>query len=312
MFYTKINFLAQNSMKDSAASQIYAKAFAKIENMLYLVDKDGFLIDCNANLLRFLGCSSIDTDSITSIYELMHKQGLWTSEQIQNFQQHDIRAIMSGKSEIAQHAMINNKGAILYFEILRTPLSDDSGNALGLAVTFRDITKLKQLTEQVRNLKSQVRYSHRSATNTFVVGNPSRIDKLKILLIEDNVIAQKAEKTILMSCKCLTDVVATPSQADELFKPGKYDLVLMDLTLEKGDGYNLTATLRKREQGSSYRVPIIALTGHDPMIVGFNCEDAEMDGILRKPLTLEQANQLIQRYIRHVDVHVKGLREFKQ
>ncbi|WP_043874600.1 response regulator [Legionella massiliensis] len=299
-------------MKDSVASQIYAKAFAKMDNMLYLIDKDGFLIDCNANLLRFLGCSPADLHSVASIYELMHTQGLWTTEQIQNFQQHDVQAIMSGKSEMEQHAIINNNGAILYFEIVRTPLSDGAGNSLGLAVTFRDITKLKQLSEQVRNLKSQVRYSHRSATNRFVVENPAQVDKLKILLIEDNVIAQKAEKTILMSCKCLTDVVATPSQADELFKPGKYDLVLMDLTLEEGDGYNLTANLRKREQGSSYRVPIIALTGHDPMVVGFNCEDAEMDGILRKPLTLEQANQLIQRYVRHVDVHVKGLREFKQ
>jgi PAS domain S-box-containing protein len=299
-------------MKNTAASQLYIKAFTKMENMVYLIDKDGFLIDCNANLLRFLGYRHIEDNSIGSIYEMMRRQGLWTSEQIQNFQNHDIAIIMSGKNDIDHQAIINHHGTILYFEILRTALSDESGNALGLTVTFREITKQKQLTEQVKNLKSQLRYQHKAVTHHFASENEQHINKLKILLIEDNIIAQKVEKTILMNCKCLTDVVATAKQADELFRPAKYDLILMDLILEQGDGYNLTATLRKKEQGTNYRVPIIALTGHDPMDVGFNCEDAEMDGILRKPLTLEQANQLIQRYVHHLNINVKGLMEFKQ
>lgn len=299
-------------MENSPTSQIYTRAFTKMDNMVYLIDKDGFLIDCNANLLRFLGYRYIEDNSIGSIYEMMRQQGLWTSEQIHSFQQQDIAAIISGENEVEQQAIINTQGTILYFEISRIPLADKSGNALGLAVTIRDISKLKQLTDQVKNLKSQVNYNHKTVTNNLSSETTGQINKLKILLIEDNLIAQKAEKTILMNCKCLTDVVATASQACEIFKPAKYDLILMDLTLEEGDGYNLTATLRKQEQGTHCRVPIIALTGHDPMDVGFNCEDAEMDGILRKPLTIQQANQLIQRYIRHIDIKVTGLMEFKQ
>ncbi|WP_058450854.1 MULTISPECIES: response regulator [Legionella] len=299
-------------MRDSIALQIYASAFSKMSELLYLLDKDGFLIDCSHNLLRFLGFDRIENNSIGAIYEMMRKEGLWTSQQIQNFQQHDIDVMLDGKSSTEEQAIINNSGSILYFEISRTPLADKSGNALGLLVVLRDLTKQKQLNTQLRSAKSQLRYSHKLNVSSSHAAINKQINALKILLIEDNVIAQKAEKTVLMSCRCMTDVVATPRQADEIFKPGKYDLVLMDLTLEEGDGYQLTATLRKREQGSNYRVPIIALTGHDPTVVGFNCEDAEMDGILRKPLTVEQANQLIQRYIRHVDVNVKGLREFKQ
>ncbi|KTC87535.1 MULTISPECIES: response regulator [Legionella] len=297
-------------MNDLMTSQIYASAFSKTGDFLYILDTNGFLIDCNHNLLRFLGFSHIEDKTIGAIYEMMHKQGLWTSEQIEKFQQQDIDVMMSGRSRVEEQAMINNHGSILYFEISRLPLADKSGNALGLLVVLRDLTKQKQLNTQLRNIKSQLRYS-----NPLAVSSPEKgtqINALKILLIEDNLVAQKAEKTVLMSCKCLTDVVATPRQADELFKPGKYDLVLMDLTLEEGDGYQLTASLRKREQGSNFRVPIIALTGHDPTVVGFNCEDAEMDGILRKPLTIEQAKQLIQRFIRHINVDVKGLKEFKQ
>ncbi|WP_274519573.1 hypothetical protein [Legionella gratiana] len=40
-------------MENSAALQIYARAFTKMDNMVYLIDKDGFLIDCNAHLVRF-------------------------------------------------------------------------------------------------------------------------------------------------------------------------------------------------------------------------------------------------------------------
>jgi PAS domain S-box-containing protein len=300
-------------MNDLMTSEIYASAFSKTGDFHYLLDKNGFLIDCNHKLLRFLGFSHIEDKSIGAIYEMMRKQGLWTSEQIQKFQQQDIDVMLSGRARVEEQAMINNNGSVLYFEISRLPLADKSGNALGLLVSLRDMTKQKQLNTQLRNIKSQLRYSNPLAVSSPVDSDIApQINALKILLIEDNLVAQKAEKTVLMSCKCLTDVVATPSQADELFKPGKYDLVLMDLTLEEGDGYQLTASLRKREQGSNYRVPIIALTGHDPTVVRFNCEDAEMDGILRKPLTIEQAKQLIQRFIRHVDVDVKGLREFKQ
>jgi PAS domain S-box-containing protein len=295
-------------MENSPILELYRSAFTKLDDPIYLLDKEGFLIDCNPKLLRFLGFESIKDNSIGAIYEMMRNQGLWTTEQIQTFQRNDIDAILSGEKNIEQQALINSNGSILYFEIARLPLSDSAGNALGLVVILRDQTKEKQLHEQLKNLKSRLRYSNNLSSERHSEAHES---KLKILLIEDNPIAQKAEKMILMSCRCLTDVVATPTQAHEVFKPGKYDLVLMDLTLEEGDGYHLTATLRKREQGSNYRVPIIALTGHDPTVVGFNCEDAEMDGIMRKPLTVEQANQLIQRYIRHVDVSVKGLKEFK-
>lgn len=43
-----------------------------------------------------------------------------------------------------------------------------------------------------------------------------------------------------------------------------------------------------------------------------DCDDAEMDGILCKPLTPEQAKQLIQRYVDHANVMVKGLKEVNQ
>jgi PAS domain S-box-containing protein len=298
-------------MDISAFYQIYASAFSQTDDLIYLLDKDGFLIDCNDKLLHFLGFDKIEGNSPGLIYDMMSKQGLWTSEQLQSFMQHDIDALISAKKKIDQQAIINNKGSILYFELSRTPLSDPAGNILGLIVILRNVTKEKQLTSQLKNIKAQSRNNSLNGDSLFSEKTRPK-ETTKILLIEDNLIAQKVEKSILMACRCFIDVVATPKQACELFKPGKYDLIFMDLTLDDGNGYNLTAVLRKSEQGSKFRVPIIALTGHDPAEVGLNCEDSEMDGIIQKPLTIDQAKQLIRRYVDNSDVEIKGFRPFNQ
>ncbi len=263
-------------MKNVALSHVYANAFSKTNNLVYLLDKDGFLMDCNDNLLKFLGFNSNPTHSQDSIYDLMRKQGLWTLEQLKQFKQKDIGVLISGNKTIDQQALISSNGSIHYFEFSRTPFTDSSGLVLGLLVTIRDLTKQKKLEDQLKNLKTQAKYNNLSEGMT--TDNPRPFDKIRILLVEDNVLSQKAEKKILMACNCVVDVVATSKHADELYNPGKYQMVLMDLTLEEGDGYHLTIALRKKEQASSFRAPIIALTGHDPTEVKFNCEDSKWTG----------------------------------
>ncbi len=87
--------------------------------------------------------------------------------------------------------------------------------------------------------------------------------------------------------------------------------LLLGLGSGNGNGYQATSLFREMEKGTSFRVPIIALTGADPNSVDFECDDSEMDGIILKPLTFEQAKKLIQRYVFQKDVKVPGLKEFK-
>lgn len=292
------------------ALQIYMSAFTKMDSFIYLLDQEGGLKACNQNLLRFLGFDRIGEHTI---YSMLYQQGLWISSQIEKMQQHDINTLISGKKMVEDLTIINNKGTILGFEVSRIPLMDVSGNALGLMVSLRDITSEKRVAEQLKDLKNQLRHTNKMLGNADTVNDESlhKANPIKVLLIEDNLLTQKIEKNILLTCRCITDAVATPRQANEIFKPGKYDLVLMDIGLEEGNGYQITAALRKKEVGSCYRVPIIALTGYALAEIEYDCDDAEMDGIMSKPLTAIQTKQLIQRYIRHVDIEVTGLREIK-
>lgn len=130
-------------------------------------------------------------------------------------------------------------------------------------------------------------------------------------MVEDNSIAQKAAQALLMQLDCHVDVAESGDKAALLFEPGKYDLVFMDIGLEDTSGYVVSKKIRQLEQSTEYHVPIIALTGYQADIVKYDCEDYSMEGALTKPLTTEQAKQIIQHYIYHIDIPIHGLKSIK-
>lgn len=290
----------------------YRMIFEKMDVASYLLDVEGHLVACNCKLWRLFG---IDSQHENSIYTIFHQQGLWTSQQIQQIQHEDAAALISGQNNTTIRQAIHASGRILYFEFIRTPLFDESGIGFGLMVGIRDVTQQKQMEEKLRSLEERLKYCNTllhmpegSATAALYS------DKIpKILIVEDNLITQKEEDKLLKFCHCYTDIVATLKQVKEIFKPGKYDLALVDLGLGSGNGngYQVTGLLREMEKGGQFRVPIIALTGADLSTVASECDDSEMDGMLAKPLTHVQAKQLLQRYVQHEDVEVTGLRVFK-
>ena len=291
---------------------IYKLAFEKMDAPSYLLDANGQLSDCNRLLLDFLGVAAQNENSI---YNMFHRHGLWTRQQIQNFQQDDMGAIVSGIKSKKEQSVIHESGDVLYFEFVRIPLFDESGNAFGLMVTIYNVTKqklmgtkLKEKEERLNYVNKLIDHSDKSVAKDI---NVTRV--MKVLIVEDNLITQKVEKKLLLSLHCLTDVVETVAQVSEIFKPGKYDLALVDLGLGSGNGngYQATCILREMEHGSSFRVPIIALTGAELNSVEYECDDSEMDGIISKPLTYEQAKQLIRRYVLHANVTVPGLKAFR-
>jgi PAS domain-containing protein len=49
------------NMKNLSLPQFYASAFSQMNDLVYLLDKDGFLVDCNHNFLHFLGLDNSKT-----------------------------------------------------------------------------------------------------------------------------------------------------------------------------------------------------------------------------------------------------------
>lgn len=82
-----------------------------------------------------------------------------------------------------------------------------------------------------------------------------------------------------------------------LFKPGKYDLIFMDISLLDTSGYVVSKMFRKMEKNTPHHVPIIAVTTHQADVVKKDCEDYSMEDVITKPLTSEQAMSFIKRYV---------------
>lgn len=308
-----------NTRKKSVTTRIslpvYAHAFAQMPDYLYLLDNNCVLLDCNDNFLNLLGLDTINKETVDSVYTMMAQLGLWTEHQTQIFKQNDINTILSGtvKTDELELPVFDKNGHIIYFKASRIPLIDDSGAVLGLLVIIQDITHQKYQSGQLETIRREL-HTHNAQERQPTKAELTFFEQKyspKILLIEDNTIAQQAAKSVLMSCNCVVDAVINEAQFDEVFKPGNYDLVFMDIGLENTSGYAFAKQLRKKEQGSGHKVPIIALTGFDPELVSLDCGYYDMEGAIGKPLKASQVRQILQHYIHHIDIDVIGLEQVK-
>lgn len=92
--------------------------------------------------------------------------------------------------------------------------------------------------------------------------------KLKVLLVEDDLICQQAEKEILAKHHCEVETAKTAREALELINhlhvdvlAKQYDFIFMDIGLPDINGDYVTEMIRKTEEWVK-PIPIIAVTGH--------------------------------------------------
>ena len=111
----------------------------------------------------------------------------------------------------------------------------------------------------------------------------------RILLIEDNQIIQMISRDMLFAIKeidCHVDVAGTIKEALEFISEHLYDLILMDIGLPDGNGYDLTKEIRANPDPLISEVPIIAVTGHSDPADFDRAKAIGMTDMLIKPLTI--------------------------
>ena len=126
--------------------------------------------------------------------------------------------------------------------------------------------------------------ARRTAVCAVPIAPPTR--RLHILLAEDNQINEIARGAAHMLEKAgRTVVVATNGEEAVVATGGEtFDLVLMDVQMPVMDGFQATSRIRRREQHTGGRVPIVAMTAHAVMGDRERCLEAGMDGYVTKPI----------------------------
>ena len=119
----------------------------------------------------------------------------------------------------------------------------------------------------------------------------------RVLLVEDNQIAQMAAQSLLEPLGCRVDIAASIPEALTALKDARddYHWILMDIGLPEGSGIELTQQILS-DGLVSKNTPIIALSAHMHRDLETQCISAGMQEIYTKPLRLEQAQDLVKRY----------------
>ncbi|HJT76418.1 MAG TPA: response regulator, partial [Gemmataceae bacterium] len=120
---------------------------------------------------------------------------------------------------------------------------------------------------------------------------------LRVLLAEDNAINQTLAVRLLE--KQGHHVVVAGNGREALAALGReaFDVVLMDVQMPEMDGLEATAAIRRGEEGTGRRVPIVALTAHAMKGDRERCLAAGMDGYLAKPVRPEELTRALNELI---------------
>jgi signal transduction histidine kinase len=115
---------------------------------------------------------------------------------------------------------------------------------------------------------------------------PDPLRNVRVLLAEDNPINQQVAEELLRAAGAETSIASNGLEAltmlDEMPKGYPCHVVLMDLQMPELDGYNATRRIRMDERFR--KLPIIAMTAHDPREEWPRCREVGMNDFITKPL----------------------------
>jgi signal transduction histidine kinase len=112
-----------------------------------------------------------------------------------------------------------------------------------------------------------------------------QIKPLRILLAEDNSVNQKLATIMLEKTGHSVFVASTGVETVEKYGAEDFDLILMDIQMPEMDGLEATRIIRKSEQDTGRRIPIIAMTASAFKKDEEICLAAGMDAYVSKPIS---------------------------
>src|SRR5579859_662786 len=117
------------------------------------------------------------------------------------------------------------------------------------------------------------------------------VNKIRVLVAEDDEVNAKVARTMLEQLGCLVDVAANGNQAIEHFRDRDYDLILMDWQMPFMDGIEATARIRIMPGGQA--TPIVGTTAgkaHD------ECLKGGMNDVVPKPFLFDKLKYVLLRW----------------
>ena len=121
-------------------------------------------------------------------------------------------------------------------------------------------------------------------------------ERLKILLVEDNVLNQRIVTLSLKKFNHEVTIAANGVEAVDHFNKSSFDVILMDIMMPVMDGLEATVKIRELENSHNIkkRTPIIALTANTMDNDRDKCLSYGMDEFMAKPFDIERLKSIFE------------------
>ena len=287
--------MALNSDKNN---EIYWFVYHISWGLVYFVSfgekEDIVLHYANKNLSNLLDLKS-PRDYKGPFYDKLQTVLQLTDEQTRDFRSRDLRAQFSIKEEDNACVLtLIHDGHEKHYICDRAVLKNKNGTIAGVLTTILDDEEVEKLIDKKLHDYKPVDIRHPSSLKT-----KSHIPH--VLVIDDEPNSRRDIKDIFESLGCEVDAPISEAGAISCFKPGGYDLVTFETTLDdwKTSGYYLMRVFRESEENTDFHANFIVITTHEINLVATTLEvkKNQVANILKKPVKENQLNELLKKYV---------------
>lgn len=123
------------------------------------------------------------------------------------------------------------------------------------------------------------------------------MENIKVLIVDDIVVNRILIKEIIKKITTNYVEASNGKQAIEYLEANDdFDVVLMDIEMPVMNGIEATKYIREKLPNPKNRIPVLALTAHNPAQFFNDYKDVGFDELMTKPFSLEKVQRLITEY----------------
>jgi two-component system chemotaxis response regulator CheY len=133
-----------------------------------------------------------------------------------------------------------------------------------------------------------------------------RFDRMKVLVVDDNVHMRKLVTTILQAFGVIQIYEAeSGDRAWNVLRESNPDVVVLDWVMEGMSGIDLMRMIRTNPQSPNPFVPVIMLTGHTSIEHVNKARDAGINEFIAKPVSVKTMMQRLVAVVEHPRPYVR-------
>ncbi|MBI9065926.1 MAG: response regulator [Salinivirgaceae bacterium] len=117
-----------------------------------------------------------------------------------------------------------------------------------------------------------------------------------LLIVDDIFVNRMLLSEIAKDIGCEYKVASNGKEAIEKLAEFNFDMVLMDIEMPVMNGLETTRYIRTKFDDKSSKIPIIALTAHNPNDFFDEFNSAGFDELLTKPYMLSKIKEVVERF----------------